>query len=233
MELRRRRIVVAPDIEVADKSLPRLTNVVGVADNLTIHPQRIAVKRTHLQKAPQKRCRRPEIPAKTLFPYFDLLVEQRIEIGNSQLWQLDGFKKRGFGQRRHSDLNYTCTGADPACAKTPAHWRKRPIFRAASRVRSSLSIRLNRTKPSPIGPNPIPGETATRASRIICFANSSEPISINASGMRAHTNIEAFGGSMAHPASRKLSISTSRLPCEIRAISPGASWQFVSAVTAA
>jgi len=48
--------------------------------------------------------------------------------------------------------------------------------RTAWVMRCSFSISAKRTKPSPPGPNPTPGEVATLASETRYFANSSEPI---------------------------------------------------------
>jgi hypothetical protein len=53
--------------------------------------------------------------------------------------------------------------------------RNWPIDRVACLVRCSFSIRAKRTKPSPIGPKPTPGETATSAFSIRSFENSSDP----------------------------------------------------------
>ena len=44
-------------------------------------------------------------------------------------------------------------------------------------MRCSFSMSANRTKPSPPGPNPTPGDVATSHSRTSIDANSSEPIS--------------------------------------------------------
>ncbi|MNW62660.1 hypothetical protein D3C74_408040 [compost metagenome] len=57
----------------------------------------------------------------------------------------------------------------------------------------------NRTNPSPPGPNPTPGETATSQLSITCVANSIEPISRYGSGMRAHANMVPFGRWMSQP----------------------------------
>ena len=60
------------------------------------------------------------------------------------------------------------------------HYSRRrncPIDLVACRVRCSFSIRAKRTNPSPIGPKPIPGDTATSAFSIRSFANSSDPSS--------------------------------------------------------
>jgi hypothetical protein len=50
-----------------------------------------------------------------------------------------------------------------------------PIDLVACLVRCSFSINAKRTNPSPRGPNPTPGETATNAFSIKSFENSSDP----------------------------------------------------------
>ena len=56
--------------------------------------------------------------------------------------------------------------------------------RVACRMRCSFSTKANRTKPSPMGPKPIPGETATCAFSSSSLANSREPAARNVSARR-------------------------------------------------
>src|SRR5262249_18935316 len=94
----------------------------------------------------------------------------------------------------------TVRGAAPSARRMP---------RIACRVRCSFSIKAKRTQRSPYSPKPIPGDTATFASRSRKVENSSDPIGWNRSGIGAQTNIVAFGFSTAQPA--RLSPSTSTL----------------------
>ena len=82
--------------------------------------------------------------------------------------------------------------------------------RIAWRVRASFSIIAKRTCASPYSPKPMPGDTDTFAFASTCFANSSEPSDAYASGILAHTYIDAFGTSTSQPASCRPFTSTSR-----------------------
>src|SRR5207244_12394916 len=84
--------------------------------------------------------------------------------------------------------------------------------RTAWRVRCSFSISAKRTYWSPYSPKPMPGETATFASRSSSFETSSEPIALYASGISAQTNIVAFGFGTCQPMrSRPSHMPSSRL----------------------
>ncbi len=84
------------------------------------------------------------------------------------------------------------------------------IAAVACRVLCGFSISANLTNPSPIGPNPTPGDTATSASSSSSFENSSDPSSLYCSGSGAHTNMVPLGGSTGQPASFNPLIRTSR-----------------------
>src|SRR3984885_13329033 len=73
------------------------------------------------------------------------------------------------------------------------------IPRRACRVRSSFSISEKRTCPSPCSPKPTPGLTATLASSNSFFENSTDPIALYCSGIRAQQNIVACGRSTCQP----------------------------------
>src|SRR5512137_691824 len=60
-------------------------------------------------------------------------------------------------------------------SSAPSSLRDLRIPRTACLVRCSFSTSANRTYSSPPSPNPIPGETATFASRNNSFENSSDP----------------------------------------------------------
>ena len=77
-------------------------------------------------------------------------------------------------------------------------------------MRSSSTTSAIRTKPSPAGPKPIPGETETPASSMRRRENSSEPRWRSPSGMGAQANMLAWGVGNAQPASRKEASSASR-----------------------
>ena len=66
-------------------------------------------------------------------------------------------------------------------------------------MRWRFSISANRTWPSPPGPNPTPGDTATWASRTSFDANSIESMCRYGSGILAHTNMVPLGGSTSQP----------------------------------
>src|ERR1017187_8768925 len=78
--------------------------------------------------------------------------------------------------------------------------RNWPMARVAWRMRCSFSTRAKRTWPSPRGPNPIPGETATAAFSRTSLANSREPAARYFSGIAAHKNIVPRGFSTGQPA---------------------------------
>jgi len=61
-----------------------------------------------------------------------------------------------------------------AVGPKPYAFRKAPIDRVACRSRCSFSISANRTCPSPSGPKPMPGDTATCAFSSTSFAKSSD-----------------------------------------------------------
>ena len=63
----------------------------------------------------------------------------------------------------------------PALQSRPLR-RKWLMDRVACRIRCSFSTKAKRTNPSPIGPNPMPGDTPTSAFSISSFENSSDPI---------------------------------------------------------
>ena len=66
-------------------------------------------------------------------------------------------------------------------------------------MRCSFSIRAKRTWPSPPGPKPVPGETATSQSRTSSSANSTDPMARYGSGIRAQANIVPRGRRMSQP----------------------------------
>jgi hypothetical protein len=63
-----------------------------------------------------------------------------------------------------------------SAASRPSSRNMRLMLRRACRVRCSFSIRPKRTWPSPYSPKPIPGDTATLASRSSFLLNSREPM---------------------------------------------------------
>ena len=88
--------------------------------------------------------------------------------------------------------------------------RNWPMARVAWRMRCSFSTRAKRTWPSPRGPNPIPGETATAAFSRTSFENSREPMARYFSGIAAQRNIEPRGLSTGQPARFRPATRTSR-----------------------
>lgn len=75
---------------------------------------------------------------------------------------------------RSPSARLRCGGAS---AGQPSLGRPRRRLRMACWMRFSFSMRANRTKPSPPGPKPTPGDSATSASRTIIEQNSTESIS--------------------------------------------------------
>src|SRR5207244_3627732 len=94
------------------------------------------------------------------------------------------------------------TNADMAGRRPtpPQPFRNCLIDFVAWRMRCSFSISAKRTWPSPNGPKPTPGETATSAFSISSFENSSDLPCAYGSGTGAQTNIEPCGGSTGQPA---------------------------------
>ena len=70
-------------------------------------------------------------------------------------------------------------------------------------MRCSFSMRAKRTKPSPPGPKPMPGDMATSQSRTSSEQNSTEVSSAYGSGIGAHTNIVPFGFGIVPPDARQ------------------------------
>src|SRR5215212_6323785 len=93
----------------------------------------------------------------------------------------------------------------------PASLRQRWICRTACRRRASFSTSDIRKKPSPAGPKPLPGLTAT-----LPFSKSIMPKSMvlmrerHGSGIGTQQNMLAFGGVTGQPIRCRLSQSASR-----------------------
>ena len=79
--------------------------------------------------------------------------------------------RSGFVGGHGTKLRMSLAGRDRGCRRSSPRRR----LRTAWPMRCSFSISAKRTKPSPPGPKPLPGETATSQSRISAEANSSEP----------------------------------------------------------
>ena len=79
----------------------------------------------------------------------------------------------------------------------------------ACRIRSGFSTRAMRTYPSPLCPNPAPGDTQTFASSSNLVANYIEDMFLYACGIGAQTNIDARGDGTGQPIRFNPSISTS------------------------
>src|SRR4029453_3964578 len=77
--------------------------------------------------------------------------------------------------------------ADGRLLHTPASRRNRRMPRTAWRMRWRFSISAKRTEPSPVSPEPTPGDTATCASTSSRLLNSSDPMPRSGSGIGAQT----------------------------------------------
>ena len=113
-------------------------------------------------------------------------------------------------RRRRRRCPRPAVGLRPARLGGPAS-RTRRMPRTAWRIRCSFSTSAKRTKPSPPGPKPDPGETATLPSRARCSAKASEPIAgERAPGTGAQANIVPRGLGNDQPARSRPSQSASR-----------------------
>ena len=117
-------------------------------------------------------------------PQLQKRLEGRVEVetawsestAEAFLWQSEGVVGQGRGVRPGSRKR----SAGGAAHGNRGGWQAQSLSslrmpRVACRIRWTFSTRANRTCPSPCGPNPMPGETATSARSSISFENSRDP----------------------------------------------------------
>ncbi len=110
-----------------------------------------------------------------------ILVERDGELSPINIPVSDGDRPRGVAHLSatfipRQQVPERSTDKSPERGPQASRSRQPRRLRTAWAMRCSFSMRANRTNPSPPGPKPTPGDTATSASRTRWLANSTEPM---------------------------------------------------------